>query len=272
MFILQLRILNLEIGLFVKGIKSFSNNFNKIDKETDSLLLDALLAIQKLRKNVQYVRKLPDTENNFLSELNGEPFQWGVHIVCTVCYVRAFFIKWAQKLMAFYDWQEHIPFDQEDLDMHKKKNSHRINEIEHSQCAKSSTLSALKQSVHANQLEQSSCGAVKTTTETGKRKFSEERMITLVPGLLSSNVALTSIVAEVKQLCSRDSERVYNENQIFDTLKSYTNWFDSKLVLVPIGSSTFGFGSKNTNFNIAINTSEHTGDKTKHARYILKLV
>lgn len=52
----------------------------------------------------------------------------------------------------------------------------------------------------------------------------------------------------------RTAERIAHETQIVEHLMHHMNAFDSALELMPFGSSTYGFGGSNTNFNILVRT------------------
>lgn len=62
------------------------------------------------------------------------------------------------------------------------------------------------------------------------------------------------IPAEMNSLLSRPLFRVQHETQIINKLSFYFSIIDSKLKVMPFGSSTYGFGSQKTNFNILIKT------------------
>lgn len=52
---------------------------------------------------------------------------------------------------------------------------------------------------------------------------------------------------------SRTHHRITHENQIIKLLTNYLKKFDYSLRMMPFGSSTYGFGGSNTNFNVLIN-------------------
>lgn len=61
------------------------------------------------------------------------------------------------------------------------------------------------------------------------------------------------ILNETADLLARTPSRIKSEEKILSLFKSLLCEFDSKLKLVPIGSSVYGLGGKHTNFNIIIN-------------------
>lgn len=62
----------------------------------------------------------------------------------------------------------------------------------------------------------------------------------------------TKIAIEAKKLISRSEERTQFESRIVYLMKSYLQSIDTELAIVPFGSSTFGFGSDDTDLNMAI--------------------
>lgn len=65
------------------------------------------------------------------------------------------------------------------------------------------------------------------------------------------------IPAEMNGLLSRPFFRVQHETQIINKLSFYFSIIDSKLKVIPFGSSTYGFGGQKTNFNILIKTGKN---------------
>lgn len=65
------------------------------------------------------------------------------------------------------------------------------------------------------------------------------------------------IPAEMNSLLSRPFFRVQHETQIINKLSFYFSIIDSKLKVIPFGSSTYGFGGQKTNFNILIKTGKN---------------
>lgn len=70
------------------------------------------------------------------------------------------------------------------------------------------------------------------------------------------------------QLLSRSAERVKNEKTIIDTLSIYFKTLDSTINVVPFGSSTYGFGSKQTDFNVLIKTGENLLADLKNVTFL----
>lgn len=81
---------NLEIGLFLKEIKSFIQQGHGIDNETIKLLTETIFAINQLQCTAQFHENDADSENIFFFELENDHFQFRRHIVCRLCLVRPF--------------------------------------------------------------------------------------------------------------------------------------------------------------------------------------
>lgn len=64
-----------------------------------------------------------------------------------------------------------------------------------------------------------------------------------------------SAVDQMKELLERSESRIQHEAEIIATLSHFFIKIDSTLKVVPFGSSTFGFGSLRTNFNILLKIS-----------------
>lgn len=84
---MQTKKFNLEIGLFLKEIKSFIQQDNVIDDETIKLLTETILAVNQLQCSAHFHENDADTENNFFFELENDHFQFRRHIVCRLCLV-----------------------------------------------------------------------------------------------------------------------------------------------------------------------------------------
>lgn len=65
----------------------------------------------------------------------------------------------------------------------------------------------------------------------------------------------TRISEEAADLLVRTQDRIKWEEKILRLIDSLLSTFDTNLKLVPFGSSSYGFGGANTNFNILINAS-----------------
>lgn len=89
---MQTKKFNLEIGLFLKEIKSFVQQDNVIDDETIKLLAETVLAIDQLQCVTKFRENdAADSENNFFFELENDYFQFRRHIVCRLCLVGLMF-------------------------------------------------------------------------------------------------------------------------------------------------------------------------------------
>lgn len=66
-----------------------------------------------------------------------------------------------------------------------------------------------------------------------------------------------TIVKEMIDLISRTNRRIQNESSIIKLLTSSLQKLDSTLNFIPFGSSTYGFGSSKTDFNILVNAGKN---------------
>lgn len=64
------------------------------------------------------------------------------------------------------------------------------------------------------------------------------------------------IATELEKVSLRTDERVRNETRILGLLKHQFKLFDRTLELTPFGSTTYGFGGSNSNYNIFVDTRE----------------
>lgn len=71
--------------------------------------------------------------------------------------------------------------------------------------------------------------------------------------VIDANQFPRAIIASAIDLTSRTPQRIAHEKEIVKLLMVQLMKFDSTLRLLPIGSTTYGFGGSNTNFNILIN-------------------
>lgn len=78
---------NLELALFLKTLHLYTVKVNEIDDETTQLLVETILAVNKLQNGSKYRETSFSTQSLFLNELNEEQFICRRHIVCRVCHV-----------------------------------------------------------------------------------------------------------------------------------------------------------------------------------------
>lgn len=76
------------------------------------------------------------------------------------------------------------------------------------------------------------------------------------------------INAEMAKFSTRSDERIRNEARILGILKQHFKIFDRALILVPIGSSTFGFGCCDSNYNILVDTRKIANSKS----FLMKVI
>lgn len=114
-----------------------------------------------------------------------------------------------------------------------------------------------------------------SSTKSIAQKSSDEPLILFQP-FQSSKAALCSIPTvssplsdkiNIEEICeafmvgfgdltSRTKLRIQNEQHILECLSRQLSTIDVLLRAVPIGSSTYGFGGSNTNFNVLINAGK----------------
>lgn len=70
------------------------------------------------------------------------------------------------------------------------------------------------------------------------------------------NELFKEIFSVSANLLTRDEERIRNEKNIMRIFTIYIESFDPTLIISSFGSSTYGFGGSNTNFNILINAGK----------------
>lgn len=66
-----------------------------------------------------------------------------------------------------------------------------------------------------------------------------------------------AILEEMIDFISRTETRVQNEKEILQILAPHLKKLDSKLNIIPFGSSMYGFGGSKTNFNILVKSGKH---------------
>lgn len=74
------------------------------------------------------------------------------------------------------------------------------------------------------------------------------------------------ITAEMEKFSARSQERIRHETRILGMLKQEFKLFDRTLELVPIGSTTFGFGCNDSNYNILVDTRMNDFSRENNAK------
>ncbi|XP_055323571.1 uncharacterized protein LOC129578676 isoform X2 [Sitodiplosis mosellana] len=252
---------NLELALFVKELNSYTEKVNEIDDETTKLLIEMISAVDNLGQQASMKDHESSSahENQFISGLNEEIFQIRRYIVCCLCH-------------------EQIPLTLEDFELHKQKKSHKEKEAELNSShqipnGSDTAQAALIQSEDNESCDVPSDQAVKLTTASSvsimnsnsNRDLAQTNSQETVTGTstMSNFVKLEDVVktdemskaitAEMIDFVSRTKTRIHNEALILKTLIGHFNVFDSKVQVMPFGSSTYGFGGSSTNFNILAN-------------------
>lgn len=266
-FILQIKKFNLELALFVKELHSHTENVNEIDDETTKLLIETILAVDKLQATSKIYETSSTNDNQFLNCLNEEIFKIRRHIICCLCHVsinnfdriqrtqmeRFFFFS----IMRFA-LQEQIPLNSEDFELHTQKTSHKEKEIK---------LNASRHiPVGGTEIGQAANELIKSTSLNAVNSNDNNQMVIRAKSqdTIAINTSIIShagklekaIATEMIDFVSRTQSRIDNEVQILKSLIAYLNAFDSELQLVPFGSSTYGYGGSRTNFNILAYPSE----------------
>lgn len=77
----------MELSLFVKELRSYTENVNEIDDETTKLLIETILAVDKLQASSKIHETSSANENQFVQDLNEEIFKVRRYIVCCLCHV-----------------------------------------------------------------------------------------------------------------------------------------------------------------------------------------
>lgn len=75
------------MALFVKHLHSYTENVNEIDDETTKLLIETILAVDKLQASSKSHETSTANENQFIYDLNEEIFKVRQYIVCCLCHV-----------------------------------------------------------------------------------------------------------------------------------------------------------------------------------------
>lgn len=84
---MQIKKFNLELALFVKELQSYTDNVNETDDETTKLLMETILAVDKLQATSKNHETSLTNENQFVHCLNEEIFKVRRHIICCLCHV-----------------------------------------------------------------------------------------------------------------------------------------------------------------------------------------
>lgn len=119
---------------------------------------------------------------------------------------------------------------------------------------------------HTYELSEASLDSFKNLKDAiTNMKYTNDRLRTKTISVHSnpaSLLELANVIADVKvsqaippkavDLTSRMIRRTFDEIEITALLMQYLNIFDSNLKMTPFGSSTYGFGGSNTNFNVLV--------------------
>lgn len=75
--------------------------------------------------------------------------------------------------------------------------------------------------------------------------------------VIKSGKIFELIANEMEKVSLRSDERVRHESRILGLLKHQFKLFDRTVALIPFGSTTFGYGGSNSNYNILIDTRKY---------------
>lgn len=273
------------MALFVKELHSYSDSVNNgINDETTKLLTELVSDVDKLMQHAEINENATissDThENQFISGLNEEIFQIRRCIVCCLCHVSKKSIeeeilndKKKDRKKNKCIFQEHISLNFEDFELHKQKRIHKEKEAELNASRQrlngSDTVEAAviqpkdndSYKTQNNKADKRTAANSSSSVDSNSNQNIAEATIqetaTHAPALSNhvkdvceSDEMFKAIAAEMIGFVTRTKARNHDEEHILNTLNGYLNEFDSKIKLVPFGSSTYGFGGTRTNFNI----------------------
>lgn len=98
----------------------------------------------------------------------------------------------------------------------------------------------------------------KSTIPNPVKKVATKRVVAKASVVLENAIKdgkiFEAIDSEMAKFSTRSDERVRNETRILGILKQHFKIFDSTLVLVPFGSTAFGFGGADSNYNILVDS------------------
>lgn len=177
--------------------------------------------------------------------------------------------------------QEQIPFNSEDFELHTQRRKHKEKESElKSSCSSTNEndIAQVESNNHANNVDidvsRDQVAALKTagsvssvnssSYQSSVRASSQETTTnvsvhsssTILEDAIKADKVAQTVVARTISFVLRTKIRINYEAQILESIIGYINAFDPKVQLIPFGSSTYGFGGLNTNFNILANSGE----------------
>lgn len=76
----------------MKELKEYIQNVNEIDHETNELLIESTIYINRLQINSKFHEAPSTNHNNFVLSLNDQIFECRRYIVCRLCNVSFFFM------------------------------------------------------------------------------------------------------------------------------------------------------------------------------------
>ena len=88
-------------------------------------------------------------------------------------------------------------------------------------------------------------------------------VVTNIANCINIDRVSQAVTEKIIDLTSRTAQQISNEKQIVDILTGHLKQTDSNVQMIPFGSTTYGFGGSDTNFNILIVPSKrHTYSNT----------
>lgn len=84
----QINFLNVEIGIFLRYLRCFSQIENvQINKKTMELMQEAKSNMKDLAQRAQVIENSARNDVDFLFDLNEHQYELQRHIMCRACYV-----------------------------------------------------------------------------------------------------------------------------------------------------------------------------------------
>lgn len=88
LFVLQINFLNVEIGVFLRYLRCFSQIENvQINKKTMELMQEARSSMKELAQRAHIIENSARNDVDFLFDLNEHQYELQRHIMCRACYV-----------------------------------------------------------------------------------------------------------------------------------------------------------------------------------------
>lgn len=93
-----------------------------------------------------------------------------------------------------------------------------------------------------------------STQSAAKKKKPTQNPIFIIDEAIKNKEIFEIIHCELSKVSSRSDARMRSESKILGLLKHHFKMFDRSLAIVPFGSTTYGFGGGQSNYNIFVDT------------------